>query len=82
MFKNQSKLVKSIRKKHNLTQSDLAKILGVHLQFISNMERGLCGFPAGRFSKIRALVSVDQMMTAARLDFIDSWKNEVGVINK
>lgn len=76
MFRHQAKLIKHIRKTNNLTQEDFAKILGVHLQFVSNMERGLCGFPAGRFKKIAGLVTVDKMMKATSLDFAECWNRE------
>lgn len=44
-FSHQGELVKSIRAKHNLTQAEMGERLGIHHQYISNVERGLCGLP-------------------------------------
>ena len=39
------KFLKEQRKRLNLSQRQVAKELGYHTQFVSNMERGLCAPP-------------------------------------
>ena len=40
-----------IRKKRNLTQKQIAALMGIHSQFISNIEMGLCALPNEFLSK-------------------------------
>lgn len=52
-FYEQRKFVINYRKKHNLTQKQMASILGYETaQFVSNLERGLCGLPISAAKKI------------------------------
>jgi transcriptional regulator with XRE-family HTH domain len=44
-FRKFGKFLKKRRIKAKLTQMDVAKNLGCHSQFISNIERGLCAPP-------------------------------------
>ena len=53
---------KTLRTKHNLTQSDLAKLLGVTSRTIRNWER--TGFP--KLAKL-ALETVDRNLSDTRL---------------
>lgn len=49
-FKYQATLIKTAREYEGLTQAEVAKALGVGVQFISNIERGRIGIP---FKRIR-----------------------------
>lgn len=48
-----------LRKRNGLIQEDLAKVAGVHLQLISNCERGLCALPPRHFKAIAKLLGID-----------------------
>jgi transcriptional regulator with XRE-family HTH domain len=45
-------LIKQAREKAGVTQKDLAKVLQVNAQFISNIERGVCQMPVRHFRLI------------------------------
>jgi len=46
MFNNVSKLIREAREREGLSQKEVATRLGyTSSQFISNIERGLCGIP-------------------------------------
>ncbi|RTL05210.1 XRE family transcriptional regulator [Candidatus Dependentiae bacterium] len=73
-FKNQAKLIKSVRLKAGLSQSQMAKLLGYKSgQFISNMERGICGLPPESHKKIRGLVSKQALLSAVIQDVKAHW---------
>lgn len=42
----QGELLREIRVRAKLTQDSMGEMLGVHKQFVSNIERGLCPIPA------------------------------------
>lgn len=76
---NISKLVKSTRKINNITQKQLADELGVQLQLISNIERGLTGFPPAR---VRVLhdkygVTLNRIKTAMVKDYRLNLENKI-----
>lgn len=72
-FKHIAKLVKSkrVNHPHQYSQTDLSNILGYkNGQFISNVERGLCGVPYKKLSKLCKTLSItkDEAMVAMVLD--------------
>lgn len=74
-FLNTSKLIKSNRKKLRMSQSDFAVAIGVHLQVISNIERGISGIPkirAKNFAKIMKM-PVERLAEVAAKDFYNDY---------
>lgn len=62
-FNNIAKLVKEKRlaSTQGLSQNDLSKLLGYkNGQFISNVERGLCGVPFKNLNKLCETLSIEQ----------------------
>ena len=58
-FKNIAKLIREKRLKKKLTQGQLGAMLGYpSAQFVSNIERGLCGYPAKKVGKLVKLLDV------------------------
>jgi len=47
----EGQLFRGARDRQGLTQSELAEAIGVHAQFCSNWERGLCGVPKAHEKK-------------------------------
>lgn len=45
-MREQAKLLKEIRNKRKVSQAQVAELLGVNKQLISNIERGVCPIPA------------------------------------
>lgn len=63
IFTNIAKLVKEKRLEspQGLSQNDLSKLLGYkNGQFISNVERGLCGVPYKNLNKLCEILSIEQ----------------------
>lgn len=58
-FKTTGQLIRERRKKLSLAQSDLAKSLGVGIQTISNIERGIAGVPPRRVKKLAKCLDVE-----------------------
>lgn len=52
------KTLREQRKKFGITQATLADRLHVHLQFISNIERGLAPLPARHFKKVSRMLHI------------------------
>lgn len=68
---NTAKIIKGRRTELKLSQAELAKKLGVHTQFISNIERSKCLVPAKKIKKlcrILALPSQD-LIEAILMDY-------------
>jgi transcriptional regulator with XRE-family HTH domain len=60
-FENLSKFLKDKRTKMKLTQASLAaKLNGVHIQFVSNWERGLCAPPGHCFDNLINVLKVNR----------------------
>lgn len=60
-FTNLGAFLKKKRIDRNLTQRDLAYALeDVHIQFVSNWERGLCAPPAHSFEKIIEVLKINR----------------------
>lgn len=75
-YKYQAKLLRDLRKKHDLTQKTLADLIGVHVQFISNMERGLCGIPINKALLLKYFIRPSKIKAAAVKDFTALWRVE------
>ncbi len=61
LFTGISKLLKESREKTPWSQTDLAKKLNMRNgQFISNIERGLCGLPSKYGSQVCDILSIDK----------------------
>jgi transcriptional regulator with XRE-family HTH domain len=43
----------------DMSQAELAKKLNIHVQYISNIERGLCQYPVGKLRKLVKLIKKD-----------------------
>lgn len=57
---NLGKLIYDLRIKNNLSQGQLAKLLGYKTgQYISNIERGTCGLPPHKIKLAAAILKVD-----------------------
>lgn len=52
-FPNTADYVYTFRKKHHLTQKQLAEVIGCHSQMISNIERGQCAIPTRALYSLR-----------------------------
>ena len=52
------KTLKEQRKKLGITQAVLADRLCVHLQFISNIERGVAGLPPRHFKQVSKILRI------------------------
>lgn len=57
-FKHTAKLIKDRRERLNLSQGDLGKAMGVHLQVISNIERGVSGVAAIRAKRLAKALEI------------------------
>lgn len=56
-----SQLVKTKRAATTYTQNSLSKALGYkNGQFISNIERGLCGIPLPKAKRLMELINIDE----------------------
>lgn len=68
---NTALIVKSIRIESNLSQAELAKKLGVHTQFISNIERSKCLVPAKKIKKLCKILAcpADVLIDAILKDY-------------
>jgi len=56
-------LIKNCRKKLNLSQNDLSALLGwshKNAQYVSNIERGLSGFPVEYVNKLSCALNVSR----------------------
>lgn len=54
------KLIKAQREKLNLTQIEVAKHLGITNQFLSNIEREVCGIPLDLIPKLLEILKLDK----------------------
>lgn len=52
------KLIRKKREKLSLSQTDIAKKLGVTPQFISNIERGVCELPTKMYRETADLLKI------------------------
>jgi len=74
------KLIKRLRKKKGLSQTELAHLLGVNGQFISNIERQICAFPPSwivrlsRFFKVSKELFIESLLHHERAQIHDAIK--------
>ena len=59
-FSNLGTYLKQKRSETKHTQTSLAKKVGVHPQFVSNWERGLCAPPSRVFKKLEKTLSLNK----------------------
>lgn len=59
-FQNLGMYLKEKRVTSGYTQTELSKILKVHVQFVSNWERGLCAPPSHCFHDIIDVLKLDR----------------------
>lgn len=83
---NLSEMIKKVRKKTKLTQSELAKLTGVHLQTLSRYERGELIPSADFITKLSKLLNINPtwLLTGEGEMFIDEKKSgipETGLID-
>lgn len=64
---NQAIVFKALREKLGLTQSEFGKIVGLHPQFISNIERAKCPVPASVLSFYRNTPEIVTTLIQARV---------------
>ena len=71
---NLSALIYDWRELNKMSQAELAEKLGYgSSQFISNIERGLCGFPISKLKKLCKILKIDErmMLEALVADFTE-----------
>lgn len=59
-FKHIGEAMLKIRKEAGLTQKEMAKIAGVHSQFISNLERHICDLPPKAFQRLHKKLRISR----------------------
>jgi len=64
-FKNLGTYLKEKRMASKLTQAELAGLLKVHVQFVSNWERGLCAPPSHCFQQAMDILKADRKKIVA-----------------
>ncbi len=52
--------IRQEREKRNFTQTEVAKKVGITGQFLSNMERDVCGVPPKVLAKMIAVLKIDR----------------------
>lgn len=72
-YQNLGKYLKAKRMASGYTQSELAEKLKVHVQFVSNWERGICAPPAHRFQQTLDILKADRKKIVAVM-LLDSKK--------
>ena len=58
-FKNSGKVLRKFRQEKQMSQFLLAKKLGIHSQYCSNVERGLCFYPKAKLKKLKKALNLD-----------------------
>lgn len=73
-FDNQAKLIREARERLGLKQSDISKRFQfTSPQLISNVERGLCAFPADRARKLCNILKIDYDAGFKKAVLADCW---------
>lgn len=69
-YQNLGTYLQTKRLEAKLTQATVSKRLKIHVQFVSNWERGLCAPPAHCFQQLLEILKVDRkkVVTAMLLD--------------
>lgn len=90
-FENTGKVMKRLRAEVGLTQAELANKLGLHSQYISNLENAKCFVPKKRLEKLCKSLKlqdrqVKELMSAAISDDINhselKWKKAFSFCGK
>ncbi len=78
-FGQLGKYLKKARAESGLTQMQVGKKLGVHVQMVSNWERGLCAPPSHSFQKLIQLLDLNrnQMVEVMLMDSKQSIKAKI-----
>lgn len=79
-FDQMAKLIKKKRAEKKLSQGQLSFKLGYkNGQFISNVERGLCGIPAKKASTLCKILGIDKpsYIAVAGADYIEGLRLEM-----
>lgn len=82
MFKtNSGSTIKLARKSRGMTQAELAKKVGMHLQFISNIERGICLIPPKKVKKFSKTLHIwtNTLIADLRKDWIAKLDKKLGL---
>ena len=61
-FHEFGKTLREFREKADLTQGELANHINVNVQFISNMERGICMIPPEYVKKAATILKIDPLL--------------------
>lgn len=74
-FEHQAELVRNSRLMNtSLTQQDLANLLGYEKgQFVSNVERGLCGYPSHAWLKVCNILKI------SKKELLEAFYNDLAV---
>lgn len=78
-FKNLGTYLQERRIEVNLTQAKLAQLLKIHVQYVSNWERGVCSPPSHCFQKTLEILKVDRKKIVAMM-LLDSKKEIEGKV--
>jgi transcriptional regulator with XRE-family HTH domain len=62
-----AKVIRNRRRELGISQDKLASFLGYDGQFISNIERGVCGMPRKKLKKLCRVLFLDQNLVYATL---------------
>ena len=77
-FTNISKLIKTARVDVGLSQAELARRIGCHGQFISNIERGKCSVPVKDLNTISVALMVSrEKIRRAMINDYEAYLNEL-----
>lgn len=67
--------IKLARQNRGLTQTEFAKKLGMHVQYISNIERGKCLIPPAKVKKASRILGI--WMKTIVFDLRKDWINNL-----
>lgn len=69
------------RENRGMTQQEFANKLGVHVQFVSNVERGKCLLPPTRVKKTAKVLNIwmKTIVHDLRKDWLDQLDRELGI---
>lgn len=79
-YENTSVILRSLRKQSGMTQSQMAQKLKIHMQYVSNFERGKCLPPTHAMKKIYKAMSAEQkqnFVQALAQDFVDNYMRKI-----
>lgn len=72
-FEQFGKVIRDIRKAHDMTQAQACELIGgIHSQFWSNAERGLCALPKERLMILKKKLKLDEKDCRRMIDALAS----------